>query len=109
MTKRNNHSETFCLCNFLRKDGPKPERLSVALLFDPDNARLHYNMACAMSRLGDADAAVDLIEPWIEKVSLGWLMWMQSDNSLDPIREHPRFAALMARGTQRLATEGATS
>jgi len=80
-----------------------------ALLFDPDNARLHYNMACAMSRLGDADAAVDLIEPWIEKVSLGWLMWMQSDNSLDPIREHPRFAALMARGTQRLATEGATS
>jgi len=76
-----------------------------ALLFDPDNARLHYNMACAMSRLGDADAAVDLIEPWIDKVSLGWLMWMQSDNSLDPIREHPRFAALMARGAHRLATE----
>jgi adenylate cyclase len=76
-----------------------------ALLFDPDNARLHYNLACAMARLGDADAAVELIEPWIGKVSHGWLGWMQRDNSLDPIRGHPRFVALMARGARRLAEE----
>jgi adenylate cyclase len=75
-----------------------------ALLFDPDNARLHYNLACAMARLRDADTAVDLIEPWIDQVSHGWLLWMQSDNSLDPIREHPRFVALMARGARRLET-----
>ena len=73
-----------------------------AMLFDPDNARLHYNLACAMARLRDADSAVDLIEPWIDKVSQGWVLWMQRDNSLDPIREHPRFAALMARGARRL-------
>ena len=73
-----------------------------ALLFDPDNARLHYNLACAMSRLQDADTAVDLIEPWIDRVSEGWLLWMQQDNSLDPIRAHPRFVALMARGARRL-------
>jgi adenylate cyclase len=72
-----------------------------ALLFDPDNARLHYNLACAMARLGDADAAVNLIEPWIDRVSHGWVLWMQRDNSLDPIREHPRFVALMARGACR--------
>lgn len=77
-----------------------------ALLFDPGNARLHYNLACAMSRLGDADTAVDLIEPWIDKVSHGWLLWMQRDNSLDPIRTHPRFAALMDRGRQRIAEQG---
>jgi len=76
-----------------------------ALLFDPDNARLHYNLACAMARLQDADAAVDLIEPWIDKVSHGWVMWMKSDNSLDPIRNHPRFVALMERGARRLTTE----
>jgi adenylate cyclase len=76
-----------------------------ALLFDPDNARLHYNLACAMARLRDADAAVDLIEPWIDQVSHGWLLWMRSDNSLDPIREHPRFAALMERGRRRIETE----
>ncbi len=73
-----------------------------ALLFDPDNARLHYNLACAMSRMQDADTAVDLIEPWIDRVSEGWLLWMQRDNSLDPIRAHPRFVALMARGARRL-------
>ncbi len=78
-----------------------------ALLFDPDNARLHYNLACAMAKLGDADTAVDLIEPWIDQVSRGWLLWMRSDNSLDPIREHPRFVALMERGTRRLAAEKA--
>jgi adenylate cyclase len=78
-----------------------------ALLFDPDNARLHYNLACAMAKLRDADTAVDLIEPWIDRVSHGWILWMQQDNSLDPIREHPRFAALMARGLRRVAADKA--
>ena len=80
-----------------------------ALLFDPDNARLHYNLACAMAQLHDADAAVELIEPLIDKVTTGWLRWMHKDNSLDPIREHPRFAALMARGAARIAADDATS
>ncbi len=78
-----------------------------ALLFDPDNARLHYNLACAMARLGDAAMAVDLIEPWIDKVSHGWVLWMKADNSLDQIREHPRFVALMARGARRFANDEA--
>ncbi|MGD9979411.1 MAG: TIR domain-containing protein [Hyphomonadaceae bacterium] len=68
-----------------------------AILFDPDNARLHYNLACAMARMGDADAATDLIEPWTNSISRGWLLWMEKDNSLDPIRTHPRFAAMIAR------------
>jgi adenylate cyclase len=79
-----------------------------ALLFDPDNARLHYNLACAMSKLEDADAAVDLIEPWIDRVSQGWLLWMQKDYDLDPIRNHPRFVALMERGARRLAASKPT-
>jgi adenylate cyclase len=79
-----------------------------ALLFDPDNARLHYNLACAMSKLEDADAAVDLIEPWIDRVSQGWLLWMQKDYDLDPIWNHPRFVALMERGARRLAASKPT-
>ena len=80
-----------------------------ALLFDPGNARLHYNLACAMARLEDADTAVDLIEPWIDRVGQGLLQWMQKDNSLDPIRSHPRFVALMERGARRIATATKTS
>jgi adenylate cyclase len=80
-----------------------------AVLFDPDNARLHYNIACGLAQLGDADAAVDLIEPWLDRISTGWVRWIQQDNSLDPIRSHPRFAALMERGAQRLADEPSDS
>jgi hypothetical protein len=56
-----------------------------------------------MARLGDADSAVDLITPWIDKVSTGWLLWMQRDNSLDAIRGHPRFVEMMTRGAARIA------
>jgi adenylate cyclase len=76
-----------------------------ALLFDPDNLRLRYNLACAMVPLGDAGMASDLIEPLIDTVSHGYLRWMQADNSLDPIRGNPRFAALMERAAARLARE----
>ena len=34
-------------------------------------------------------------------VSAGWLKWIDADNSLDPIRDHPRFVTLIARGRAR--------
>jgi adenylate cyclase len=76
-----------------------------ALLFDPDNARLHYNLACAMATLEDADMAVALMDPLIDKGNPGALRWFQSDNSLDPIRKHPKFVAMSERITRRLAAE----
>lgn len=76
-----------------------------ALLFDPDNRRLQYNLACAMATLKDGDVAAELLEPLIGKVNLGYLRWMQHDNSLDPVRGHPRFAAVMERAARRLASE----
>ena len=72
-----------------------------AVLFDPDNTRLHYNLGCAMAALGDADAACDLLDGVIDKVNASWLLWMGTDNSLDPIRDHPRFVALMAKASER--------
>ncbi len=74
-----------------------------AVLFDPDNQRLRYNLACALAGLDDADGACDLLEGVIDKVAGGWLRWMELDTSLDPIRNHPRFISLMARGQARLA------
>ena len=79
-----------------------------ALLFDPENARLRYNLACAMATLEDADMAVALMEPLIDKVGPGALRWFQSDNSLDPIRKHPRFAALSELIDRRLAQSVST-
>ncbi len=74
-----------------------------AMLFDPDNARLHYNLACGMAELGDFDASCELLEGVIDRVGAGYLRWMEADNSLDSIRDYPRFIALMARGAARFA------
>ncbi len=72
-----------------------------ATLFDPDNARMRYNLACAMSECGDAELACDLLDGIIDRVSKGWLLWIDQDNDLDPIREHARFKAIVARGKAR--------
>lgn len=74
-----------------------------AILFDPDNMRLHYNVACALAKLRDADTAIDLLEIVVPKVNPGWLAWMQVDNSLDPIRDHPRYKTLIEAAQARLA------
>ncbi|HVV33982.1 MAG TPA: adenylate/guanylate cyclase domain-containing protein [Vitreimonas sp.] len=66
-----------------------------AVLFDPDNVRLQYNLACAMAQV-DADLACAMLEPIIPKIPSGWRRWIEVDNSLDPIRNHPRFQALQA-------------
>ena len=60
-------------------------------LFDPDNARLRYNVACGMAGLGEAETACNLLDRVVDRVSGGWLEWIEKDNSLDPIREYPRF------------------
>ena len=80
-----------------------------AILFDPDNLRLHYNVACALSKLRDADTAIALLKDIVPKVNSGWLRWMQVDNSLDPIREDPRFNTLIATAEARLTAEGQTA
>jgi adenylate cyclase len=74
-----------------------------AALFDPENARLQYNIACGLARLPDAEAACDVLERMIDKVNAGWFRWMETDNSLDLIRTHPRYLALISRGTARFA------
>jgi adenylate cyclase len=74
-----------------------------AILFDPDNVRLHYNLACALVKLDDADGAIKLLEGVVPKVNAGWLHWMAVDNSLDLIRSDPRIEAMVAQAHARLA------
>jgi adenylate cyclase len=74
-----------------------------AVLFDPDNLRLRYNLACALSKLRDADTAIELLAGVLPKVNAGWLHWTQVDTSLDPIRDDPRYEALIVDAEARLA------
>ena len=72
-----------------------------AILFDPDNMRMQYNIACAMAGLKDIDAACDFLDRVVPVVNAGWLAWMERDTSLDPIRNAPRFIALMEKAKVR--------
>jgi adenylate cyclase len=78
-----------------------------ALLLDPDDSMLCYNLACAMSQAGDADYALDLLERSLSASGRGHTLWAQNDSDLDPLREHPRYKAIIAAQGARFALEDA--
>jgi adenylate cyclase len=72
-------------------------------LLDPDNTILHFNFVCGLARLREVDAALDLLASVIDKASKGWLVWLDNDTDLDPLRSHPRFIELVANAKARFA------
>ncbi|MFT3722616.1 MAG: TIR domain-containing protein [Hyphomonadaceae bacterium] len=101
------HSEALGFLVSSLSDLDEPDRARDwarrAMLFDPDNMRMHYNIACAMAGLKDVDAACDILDRVVPVVNAGWLAWMEKDTSLDPIRDAPRFNALMQQAKARWA------
>jgi adenylate cyclase len=78
-----------------------------ALLVDPDNRLLCYNLACAclLPAMNDHDAAIDLLGPYITRANAGQMLHLAADPDLDPLREDPRFQALIAEAKARVAAE----
>ncbi len=68
-----------------------------ALLLDPTNSNLRYNLACTMVIMRDAEAAIDLLEDLLAEPTTQIMLWAANDNDLDPIRDHPRFKAMMEK------------
>jgi tetratricopeptide (TPR) repeat protein len=67
-----------------------------ALEIDPEDASVCYNVACLFSLEGKPDRAIQCLEKALEKGFVN-KEWFQKDPDLEPIREDPRFLALMAR------------
>lgn len=65
-----------------------------AQALEPDEPQVLYNVACVYALLGESDRALDALE---RSVTRGWFQreWMGHDPDLAPIREHPRFQALV--------------
>ena len=74
-----------------------------AMLLDPDNINLLYNLGCNMVSLRDFDMAIDLLARVFERAQPQNLTWIASDSSLDPIRVDPRYQALVDQAQARLA------
>jgi len=77
----------------------EPERASAwvarALAIDKDEAIIQYNAACVYVSLGRADDAIGCLEAATRCGRIA-ADWMKNDPDLDPLREDPRFVALMA-------------
>ena len=75
-----------------------------ALVLDPDNLNMRYNLACTMVRqLGDVDETLNTLQPFFERVTSATIMrHMEVDPDLDPLRNDPRFKQMFAAAKKRL-------
>jgi adenylate cyclase len=71
---------------------------------------MRYNFACTLAAyLKNADAALDMLGPVLEKMAAGYLSHVKVDPDLDSLRNHPRYKAMIAAAEARLAAEGGAS
>lgn len=74
--------------------GEARDRLLLALERYPDTTALfRYNLACAESRLGNTDAALEHLQASIEREDR-FAEYAQTDEDLEAIRSDPRFPSL---------------
>jgi len=84
--------------------------LQRALLLDPDNLMVRYNVACSLTfRNSDLEGALDLLVPYFERIdSPGQIRHAEIDPDMDSLRDDPRFKSMMAAAKERLGmVEGA--
>jgi adenylate cyclase len=75
-----------------------------ALLIDPDNLQMRYNFACAIATsLGDPGAALDMLEPVLERDPGGYLRLTRHDPDFAHLRDDPRFQAMIVAAEAWLA------
>src|SRR5260370_21969084 len=80
------------------------DRMNRALLIDPDNMNARYNFACSlMTHLKEPDAALELLGPVFATLAMGFLNHAKADPDLDPLRDDPRFTAMVTAAEKRRA------
>jgi adenylate cyclase len=77
--------------------------ISRALLIDPENMNARYNFACSLTNyLQEPEAALELLGPVFETMAIAWLNHAKADPDLEPLRQDPRFKAMVASAEARL-------
>ena len=79
------------------------EWMDRALLLDPDNMYMRYNLAWPM--LGffkDKERALELLEPALAKGGRTLISLAGADRNLDPLRDDPRFQEMLGAAQKRV-------
>lgn len=84
-----------CVLATLGETGRAKDWASMALSLDPDDLLTQYNTACAYALMGEADAAIDLLERTIPRIRGRLQARIRHDSDFDSLRAHPRFQALV--------------
>jgi serine/threonine protein kinase/Flp pilus assembly protein TadD len=67
-----------------------------AMAISSGDATVLYNVACVFSNLGEADEAISALERAVA-AGFGHWKWIRNDSDFDPLRNHPRYLALLAK------------
>ncbi len=82
------------------------EWMERALLMDPDNPHVRFLVAQhLLANFKDTDGALGMLAPVLAKGPAGYLDIIEFSPHFDPVRDHPRFKAMMAGAEARLAAE----
>jgi adenylate cyclase len=75
-----------------------------AVLIDPDNLGMRYNLACDfVVSVHDHDMALEMLRPVCRNAGHEQIAWIGADPDMDPLRGDPRFKELVAEAETRLA------
>ena len=78
------------------------EWIDRAMLIDPDNINMRYNFACVLAGyVGDKEEALHLLDGALAFSNVTQLKIAETDPDLDPLRDDPRFAKMIARERKR--------
>ncbi len=82
------------------------EWMNRAVVVEPDNLLMRYNFSCALANhLKEPETALEMIKPVMEKAGAFLISHSKLDPDIDPIRDDPRFQAMLAVAEARIAAE----
>ena len=71
------------------------EWISRALALEPDDPTVQYNVACGLTKLGELEWALDLLEHSLRNAPPEMISWVKHDADLDSLRNHPRYQEIL--------------